>query len=307
MNSPKKPTTHNIGEYVSKSHERRFKKLFYFSLIAGCTVMYGVLYGLNYIFFISPWLRADSISIRGNHSVPEGDVLVLLRGVVPKESRFAHLLGFKNMLIWPDRLSDKEMALLPAISEAVIQKKYRERKIEVAVVERKPYGMWCQHLPEARTADEQSNGTAPLPASTVSSTEKLVPTSSFSCGWFDEDGFLFGASGLWEGSLVKAVHDYTGIKKGLGNHVLSKEFLRNLLSIFDLMSRAGIAIREIRVEDIKLEEVRVSTYNGPDLLFSLRFPAGNEMGDAFGQLRKKPEFKNWTYIDFRVENRVYYK
>ena len=69
---------------------------------------------------------------------------------------------------------------------------------------------------------------------------------------------------------------------------------------------SGLTVEEIALHDIGLEEVDVSTYNGPVIYFSLRFNAMEDL-PVLQQLLAKPNFNSLQYIDFRTENRAYYK
>ena len=88
---------------------------------------------------------------------------------------------------------------------------------------------------------------------------------------------------------------------------LGTRFLPNLLSIFTaLQSSLASNVQEVRLNDLSLEEVDVTTYNGPELLFSLRFPAAG-VSDAVNAIERMTSLAKLQYIDFRVQNKVYYK
>ena len=83
-------------------------------------------------------------------------------------------------------------------------------------------------------------------------------------------------------------------------------FIPNLLSIISVLTQADFSIREIRLSDIGLQEIEARTYDGPTLYFSLRFSADNAlaaMQDVFASM----DVRDFDYIDFRVENRVFYE
>ena len=106
--------------------------------------------------------------------------------------------------------------------------------------------------------------------------------------------------------MINVLHDYSGDDVSLNDHILESEPLKHLFSIFGVLQRSSIAFQEIRLDDRRLEELQVTTYDGPRLFFSLRFPA-TPAAAALASLRSAGGFRNLQYIDFRVENRVYYK
>jgi len=89
-----------------------------------------------------------------------------------------------------------------------------------------------------------------------------------------------------------------------------------MFSVFDVLKASGIAPKEIRLNDLTLQEIEVDTYaglpteasakTGPKLYFSLRFPSSNYL-PVIQKFLSKPDFGKLQYLDFRVENRAYYK
>jgi len=103
-----------------------------------------------------------------------------------------------------------------------------------------------------------------------------------------------------------AIHDYSQSGLGLGKKVLPDPFMENLVSIVRAVVGSGVGVKEIALNDLALQEIVVTTYDGPALYFSLRFPADNDVPVLQG-LMAKPGFGKLQYVDFRVENRAYYK
>ena len=83
-------------------------------------------------------------------------------------------------------------------------------------------------------------------------------------------------------------------------------FVPNMLSVLDAVKASGLTVKEISLNNMGLEELDVSTYNGPDIYFSLRFSAAEDLSVLQG-LMQKPNFSSLQYVDFRTENRAYYK
>lgn len=276
-----------IDSYISDKQKRRRKKRRYGYTLLAVIVVYLLAIAVIWFVLHAPLFRVGDITITGNRSVPAGDVATLLQSSVLSDHNFwRSLLGLKNMLIWPHELNAKELALVPQLASISIEKDYWTHTITATVAERQPFAIWC-----FVSQDSPSFSTS---------------TSDESCYWFDDQGVLFGKTFDTEGSLLFSIHDYSQTGLGLNNSVLPAEFLPNLISIVNVIRESGITVREIALKDIALEELDVTTYNGPDLYFSLRFPADDDLS-VLQELMTKPNFGKLQYVDFTVENRAYYK
>jgi hypothetical protein len=126
------------------------------------------------------------------------------------------------------------------------------------------------------------------------------------CFWFDAGGKLFMPGYSAEGNLTPVLDDHSREPLALGENALEPRLLPNLISIFSALQSVHLSIREIRLEDIGREEVVAYTHDNLKLLFSLRFPAAG-VSDAVAAVEKITPLSQLQYIDFRVENKVYYK
>ena len=186
-------------------------------------------------------------------------------------------MGLDNVFAWPEEFSKEDLADLPAISSIEIERRIFDRKISVAVEERERVGIWCFSEVEPKR-----------------------------CFWFDPNGILFMEGYFAEGNLIPLLEDHSREPLALGDRALEARFLPNLVSIFSALDSIRLSIREVRLSDLGREEVEAYTYEGPKLLFSLRFPAAG-VPDAIRAVEKITALSKLQYIDFRVENKVYYK
>jgi hypothetical protein len=223
----------------------------------------------------SPLLKVQRIVVEGNVRVPADVVRDVATGAV-FEGNFARALGIDRLFAWPEG-ELRNLALLPAVARLSLSKSYLSRTVHVQVTERIPVGVWC------------------LPAQ---------------CWWFDGEGKLFARAPGGEGGLLKTVYDYSGRTLGTGMAALPPPLMANLLEIFSALREGGAVTGEVRIDDISREEIEVATLNGPRLYFSLRFSLG-AAADAVRQVflggGQFPSARKLQYVDFRVENRVYYK
>ncbi len=234
----------------------------------------------------SPIFRIDHFTVTGNRAVSSGDAITLLfASAMQHRTLWSSLLGIKNMLIWPKALATSDVALVPQFAEATIQKNYANHTLTLSVTERTPLAIWC----EMPGTDANGN-----------------PSGDESCFWFDNTGMLFQRAFDTEGSELFAVHDYAQRTLGIGGRILPDAFITNMLSILETLKTSGLTVKEVALHDLSLEEADVSMYNGPLLYFSLRFNA-TEDTEALENFIEKPDFNSLQYVDFRTENRAYYK
>ncbi len=228
------------------------------------------------ILFKTPLFQVRSVSIQGTGYIPGERVEALLQGRVTGGSWLRNFLGYNNMLVWPAAVNAADLRYLPEARRITIAKSYAHRTITVNVEERGREGIWC-----------------------------FIKEPPPQCFWFDALGIVNKAPST-EGSLILAVQDYSRSSTPRGEALLPPEMLANLFSVFAALKEIPVAPKEIRLNDLDLKEVQVPTYDGPTLEFSLQFPAVNTPA-AFKKLAARTPISKLEYIDFRVENRIYYK
>jgi hypothetical protein len=268
----------NVYAEVKEKKERRKKYFLLFWLLVG---VYLVLLVAGLFLFRSPFFHFQKFEVVGNERVSTEDVVGLLqaRALQGAWRPLKALLGLHSMLIWPDMLSESDLAFLPSVKSVILEKNYADRTITVIVKERQPYGIWC--------TDEDAGGPV-------------------RCMWFDTEGVLFERAIAAQGGIIMTVHDHSQKSLPLRGNILPEALTPNIFSIFKVLAASDIDRNEIVLDDLALEEVKVTTHNGPELYFSLRFSAENDLA-AIQDLMAKPGFGKLQYLDFRAENRVYYK
>jgi hypothetical protein len=309
--------------YTPEVRKNRKRRRAYSIISLSLLFIYLVLLGAIWLVLRSPFFHLKRISIEGNATVSNGTVMDLLQSRVMK-GRFANaLLGFDNILIWPTELAQVDLAFVPEVKNLKIDKDYRAMTVSVDVEEREPYGIWCLTSPQIN-ADETQMSADSISENQRQNLRISAVAAGDECWWFDKKGIIFKRALTAEGSLVTAVDDYSQKNLGLYSPILPPDFMADVFSIFGVLKSSGLRVAEIRLNDLALQELEVLTYPstplgasdglpaeasakaGPKLYFSLRFPADNDLA-VIENLAAKSGFKNLEYIDFRVENRVYYK
>jgi hypothetical protein len=186
-------------------------------------------------------------------------------------------LGPDNILAWPDEFTGGDLSALPAATALQVDKHFFRHAVTVRVSERERVGIWCFESGDPEV-----------------------------CFWFDRGGVLFMPGYAAEGNLTPVLRDHSRDPLVLGAIALPQRLLTNLLTVFSALDSLHLSIREVRLEDLALEEVRVLTHEGPSLLFSLRFPATG-VANAVAVVGNQAALSQLEYIDFRVEGKVYYR
>ena len=255
---------------------------------------------------VSPYLRVAHVEVAGNKETPTEEIIRFLEDEIKARSWIHAFLGPTYIFLWRDGDVLANRQSLPRVKRIEISKDYSLRTVRVTVHERDPFGVWCRagQAPPAIEAspvrDLVSNGAS-------SSLDAAPVSSSRTCSWFDRDGILLGDAPLAEGNLIYAVHDYSSLDAAPAGRVLPEREMANLQSVFQVLQAADIPVSEIRLEDRTLQEIRVKTQGGPELYFSLRFPAEGALTVLKFLWGSGGAAPNLQYVDFRSENRAFYK
>lgn len=291
----------SLSDVYKKENRRRRRVIFCIIALA----VYGAFLGSAWLIIRSPLFQVQSVEIKGNKTVPSESIRALINRKISAGSFWKKTLGVQNMFAWPEYFSSDDLRIIPELKSISIEKNYRKRTASITVEERQPFGVWC--LSEPQINADNTPISADMNNSGISENPRSNPReSASSCWWFDNEGTLFARALNVEGNLIAVVNDYSQKNLGAGSNILPSEFIPNMFSIFQVLSKSDFSVKEIRLDDINLQEVEVDTYEGLKLYFSLRFPADNALA-VIQSLKNQPGLNKLQYIDFRIENRAYYK
>lgn len=278
-----------VDRYVAERRRKQKTRRKYFWGVAGFLVLYFVVLGIFFFIVRSPAFQVEKINIEGTSEVSTSTVMSLLQasiinkgfGLAAPHDGWNAMLGFGNMLIWPDALPTSTIAVVPRLAGVTISKNYFLHTINVTATERTPFAVWCVMPNTASASDER-------------------------CFWFDSQGIAFANTLDTEGGAILVIHDYAQDQIALNGPVLSSEFLSNLISIVNVVKASGLDVQEIALHDISLQQIDVTTVGGPVIYFSLRFSPNPDLA-VLRSVMVKPGFNKLQYIDFTVQGRAYYK
>lgn len=274
----------DVKLYLAERDERRQKHRRKFRIGASIALVFVLLVGSLWFLFRSPFVAVGEVRVSGNARLTQDEVEQAIIGAFGSRSFFARTFGLGHVLAWPGYVIVDRPDFLPEVERIELTRNILARRIDIAVREREPAGIWCL--------------------------ERKEPVQ---CFWFAQDGALYAPAPEAEGSIIHTISDHASEGVGLGKSPLPPDEMERLMEVLGVLSGAGLNIQDVRYENPALQELRVATYDGPSLYFSLRFSlvyAAEALrtlldDDAKGKLR--PAFSALNYIDLRVENRVYYQ
>lgn len=245
-----------------------------------------------YFIFRSPFFRLTSIEINGSRRAEE--VKRELIGAISTTSKFRFWLGPENLLFWSSRPTLKNLSSLFWLSDLNWTRNWQQKTILIETRERQPWLIWCLR---ARTNAKQAQTNAgDLPRQSVKN-----------CYWADEQGMIFSSASEAEGYIIPKVFEENGRQQLiLGQPFYNNpQLVKNTLEIVKQVKNSSLAINRFLISNANLQEMETET-NGLKLYFSFRFLPRN-LNNILIDLADRLDFPKLEYVDFRVENRIYYK
>lgn len=248
--------------------------------------------GVIYFVFRSPFFQITGLETTGSQRTEEikGELI----GFLLKTSNFRFWLGPENLLFWSPQ-NQKAPPSLFWLSNLNWARDWQQKKITIDVKERQPWLLWC--LQTQTDAEPAPTNTDNLPRQ--SAIKK--------CYWLDEQGLVFSLAPEAEGFIVPKVFEENGRQQLILGQPFydNPQLVKNTLEIIKQFQKSSLAVNRFLINDINLEELETET-NGLKLYFGLRFLPQNLNG-ILTDLASRLDFPKLEYVDFRVENRIYYK
>jgi len=257
-------------------------------------IIFGSIYAVRY----SNLFKIKNISVDGVQNISSDELVGNLKSFFIDRSKIAGFLGDDNILAWGGG-EDDFLTKHPQFESLNIKKHYFGKEINIDVKEREKFGIWCFKARKTRA----DGGAGAENEQLQNDTERINEW----CGWFDKNGIIFSDAPVIETEILNKVNDLSDRSINMGDKALSDGFMGNLLAIFSVLERANINTKTLYLKDFALAEVETAPVDAsPKIYFSLKFDPEFSLA-AINALKKSGEWKKINYVDFRVENRVYYK
>ena len=228
--------------------------------------------------FSLPEFRIKEITVSGNITTPKDDIISAAKQEVLDNRNFlGKILPEDHLFVWGSRDLEKLKEKIPRITSASLERNLDDQTISIKVSERSEHAIWC-----------------------------FVKGDNKDCYWLSDDGVIFSKSPDSEGSLMRAIYDYSGADIKMGERPIGGEELKNILSSFDLASKFNLDVLNVSLSDRNLKEVTMTLKDGRKILFSVLFdPSSSEK--IIASLVNEPEWPILDYLDLRVEGKGFYK
>jgi len=276
--------------YIDEKQRKKSRRIFKIKIYIGLTVFLLLLAGIFYAVVYSPLFQITRIDADADI---EG-----LKSFFSSRSKIAKFLGADNILVWNNDVGDF-LKQNPQIINLSVKKNYFRREVNVNFQKRERFGIWClQTL--TNTDLTQTNAENSQYKSVFSPRESV-------CWWFDKNGVVFEYAPKTEGEMIYKVDDFSERQLIIGDKVIKEDLFANLLKIFNVLEQSDLNVRTLQIKDLSLQETTIEPVNAliPKIYFSLRFDPVFSMPAI--QAIKEYGLNKIEYVDFRVENRAYYK
>lgn len=261
------------GMYLNNREKRKQRRILKLKIYGGLAVFFILFVGTGYLIVYSSLFQIRNITqTNADWTQTDADKIIGdLKNFFTNQSKITKFLGSENILIWKQEKISEFLKDRFQIAELTIEKDYFKRQIKINIKEREKFGIWC----------------------------------SISCWWFDKNGVIFAEALMAEGQLINKVNDFSGRLLKLGEPILEEKFTKNILKIFEVLGKSDLKIKSLKLENLELQEVVIDSPSIPKIYFSLRIDPTFTL-IALESI-KNLGFDKIEYIDFRVENRAYYK
>ena len=148
-----------------RNFRRRLKRILFLIFLAGLLTA-----AVTEVFF-SDFFDVKAIEVTGNESVASEEVIKVAEAAAVRAKPIYKLLGSRNVLFWTTKEMLEPMEGAPQVASFKVVRDLSERSINIKVVEREKFVVWCEG----------------------------------ECFWIDEKGIIFSDAPETEGTLIKIV------------------------------------------------------------------------------------------------------
>ena len=242
------------------------------------TVFVFVVTGIAYLILYSDLFTVSAFNVEGAHLSPNPETVISALAMQSiQTSRTLGILGKDHTLFWlfgeRDKVRDRHT--LHAIAAFNVDVDVLRRNVQITVKERSLRGIVC--------AKEKN------------------------CYAFDDEGMIFAPAPFGKGVLITQIIDPNERPLVLGEAFLPRpQWVTNMFAVLNSIENSGLLIAGITLRDIAVQEWEATLTLGPKLFFDFNV-IPDDLDTVLTSLGERVDFSRLQYLDFRVQNRVYYK
>ncbi len=255
---------------------RNHSKRRFYRWAGGLLLVGGSLIGLVYVLLYASFLKVKTIQISSDLTSLDPDLVTAsLSAQMIGQSRLLAMLGADNILFWWLGKKPTQLETIPALADVSVATNLFRREVDIKPAERVLSGILC------------------------------LPTND--CYGFDGSGVVFSKMPQSQGSLILRIDDQNQRNVSLGSKILpNDQWVNNIFQTLKVLAANNVSIASVGIRPLDLKEWQVDLVAGPIFYFSLNFMPDNLDG-ILQNLLKRLDLSKLQYLDFRVENRIYYK
>ncbi len=296
-----------VERYVSDNARKKRSKrmLLRGALIAGMvTIMICVCIR---IVWYTDWFQLRRIIVETSGVLTADEIQELVQEKVASDTLLSNLFGISHLFVWP---GEKIISNIknPYIASVQVTTDRIKRTVTISAKQKERFGVWCQVQPIDKSTALPKNSEEESGSPVNSATSDTHDIQNFaSCWWFDREGRALERSPAASGSLVPTIVEYTYPSIVRGDNIIDQpELMQNIIKTIDLINITKLAQQKIIIQDRKLQEFSIELETGSPVYISMRFPPDSAFA-VLESFKKKGKLTAMEYIDFRVENRAFYK
>lgn len=254
---------------------KRSRKKMVFLLWIGVPFVLAILA----VFFVAygNFFTMREINISGERLLSESEVRIAVITEIERASFLARVLGPEHSVFWFFAKSHYSFSTPTELEFVSLNFDFWPRRVSIEVTERSVAHIICR------------------PQENV-------------CYGVTESGMIFAKIPEVRGALILRLEDnHSDIPIVLGAQYFGNQtFLPHVYEVSNILGKENIIPVILRVRDRQLYEWEAVLGNGPTLYFSGFFVPRNLVG-VLNDIRRATSFENLTYIDFRVQDKIFYK
>ncbi len=263
----------NVLSYRPVKRKPKNRRALFFTIVF---LVFVFLSSAIYAILKADFFKVTSLDVSGNRLLSRETVIDAAASAVTRGNRLAPLLGADHIWFWS--LAPRELSLLnpPELQSVSVRSDFWKRSVLLSAAERNITHIVCK-------------------------------TSEGACYGVAEDGVVFARIPEVRGGLILKIEDESAEPVEIGKpYFQNQSFLGRIYETRMILESKGFVPSAIRVRERALDEWEAEFSSGLMMYFSGAFVPKN-LGPVLDEIRKNGDISRFQYIDFRMEDKVFYQ
>ncbi|MEN9341958.1 MAG: hypothetical protein RIQ54_214 [Candidatus Parcubacteria bacterium] len=296
-----------VERYVSdNARKKRSKRMIIRgALVASMATL--LVCGLIRAVWYTDWFQLRHVVVETSGALSNQEVQNIVQEKIVSASVLSAIFGNSHLFVWP---REKVIANIenPYVASIQVITDWMSRTVTISAKQKERFGIWCQVQQTTKSTEVLKNPEEDIGSGvTPQASNSFDIQNNASCWWFDREGRALERSPAASGSLVPTVIEYANPSIVRGDFIINQPGLMDtIIKAIDLIRITKLAQQKIVIHDRQLQEFSIELETGSLAYISMRFPPDSAFA-VLESFKKKGKLASMEYIDFRVENRAFYK